>query len=682
MPDDSLSDHNPPALTSTSETDEFYENDGDEEDSDARGAPRFDLSTDGPLFFTHFSIIIVCGITLILGKNGTVRVSEEYTCLKPSIVAFCVGIVVQIALIAPLELARRIAQLWFWRELTVTGMSFRSMMCTWSVIYSNSYRGAEDLLKGVGPISAFLMLVYLLEVAVVGAIGSLYQTTDVTILKASGILPLVYPLQDSSKSLASATVPVELASRAFLNFVKAYDPMTLEGLVYGNGTCHSTGDVPAAGAEKYCSAVVLSPLTGLRLTLSGEAKPNPIVWTPLAEGDTIEAQSTILEANVECRPSHDDIWWGSVSDPSEVYLFMNVTLNGAVETRQSYFQLYTAETSNVTTPQVQTVMFTEAGSNDPVVDDSGALLFGILALNFDDYGATSPLTLPLRDGPGTRDVGMLLCSAQLGLSTADTIFEVTQMDPACQVNLRSASDGSRTPYPMTTDTNYGYASALYLFQTLYVMTCDILPCVLSGNSPPVFDILIGLLAPSTDADGKQVFKINVPQIASSLSQLIARLMTGFAAAPAFPTDLTPPITAATTEARVFQTGVVKQVFTSPVCNIVLSIGAASALLVMLLLALGGRQWRLGGSTESVYLLLQALPAQKLPNISAKDWRDAHLGKIKDAARSVHVKGVPDGKRMRLTLSSNPRKPDKRAAKKGETLPAVVTASKETKREEV
>ncbi|KAI8592995.1 hypothetical protein BDZ88DRAFT_448538 [Geranomyces variabilis] len=327
-------------------------------------------------------------------------------------------------------------------------------------------------------------------------------------------------------------------------------------------------------------------------------------------------------------------------------------------------------------------MFSEAGSNDPVVDDSGALLFGILALNFDDYGATSPLTLPLKDGPGTRDVGMLLCSAQLGLSTADTVFEVTQVDPACQVNLRSVSGGSRTPYPMTTDTNYGYASALYLFQTLYVMTCDILPCVLSGTSPPVFDILIGLLAPSTDASGEQVYKIDLPQIASSLSQLIARLMTGFATAPAFPTNLTPPITAATTEARVYQTGVVKQVFTSPVCNIVLSIGAASALLVMLLLALGGRQWRLGGSTESVYLLLQALPAQKLPNISAKDWRDAHLGKIKDAARSVHVKGVPDGKRMRLTLSSNPRKPDKRAAKAGETLPAVITASKETKGEEV
>ncbi|KAJ3157412.1 hypothetical protein HDU86_003304 [Geranomyces michiganensis] len=644
--------------------------DGAKDDGVNTTVPRFRLlASDGPLLCTHFAIIIICGLTLILGRNGTVRVSEDWTIFRPSIVAFAVGIVVQIALIAPLELSRRIAQLWYWRELTTTGMSFRSMMCTWSVIYSNSYRGAEDLLKGIGPISAFLMLMYLVEVAICGAIGSLYQTTDVTTLKASGVLPMYFPMQDPAKSMASAIQPIELASRAFLNFVKAYDPLTLEGLVYGNGTCHAANDLPnTAGSERFCSAVALSPLTGLRLTLPGEPSPALVPWTQLALGDIVETKSTILEANVACAPS-SDIYSGSLDDTTDVYLFVNLNINGTPQVKQSYFQLFTVEESDVTTPQVQTVMFSNGDNFDPAVDDSGALVFGVVALNFDDYGPMTPLTIPLKDHPGTRNIGALLCTAQLALGTADTVFEVTQTEPATTLKLRSASDESKTPYSMNADTKYGYASALFLFQTLYVITCDILPCVFAGTSPPVFDLLIGMLASSVDANGTRTYSIDLPTIASSLSQLIARMMTGFASAPGIPEDLTPPGTAATTNARVYQTGHIKQMFTSAVCDLVLFIGATSAACVMLVLTLGGRQWRLAGSTESVYLLLQSLPAQKLPNISARDWPYAHLGKLKDAARAVHVKGISDGGRVRLELSNAS---DKRAASKSEPLAAAKT----------
>ncbi|KAI8587227.1 hypothetical protein BDZ88DRAFT_426193 [Geranomyces variabilis] len=178
-------------------------------------------------------------------------------------------------------------------------MDYRTMVTTWSVIYSNSYRGAEDLLHGIGPISAFLMFVYVVEVAICGAIGSLYETRDIPTLKATGTMPLFYPTQDPAITFNQAKAPIDLASRAFLNFAKAYDPLALGGILSGDGTCNN--GMVSAGHAASCNSVILSPLAPISLILGPQ--PPALPWTTLAPGDAVVTRSTRLDTMIECGPS-------------------------------------------------------------------------------------------------------------------------------------------------------------------------------------------------------------------------------------------------------------------------------------------------------------------------------------------------------------------------------------------
>ncbi|KAJ3147078.1 hypothetical protein HDU89_005886 [Geranomyces variabilis] len=584
---------------------------------------------DLPLLVTHAAIILVCGITLILGKHGTVHVSNNWPLLKPGVVAFCVGIIVQLALIAPLEFAKRISQIWFWQELTKTGMDYRTMVTTWSVIYSNSYRGAEDLLHGIGPISAFLMFVYVIEVAICGAIGSLYETRDITTLKATGTMPLFYPTQDPAITFNQAKAPIDLASRAFLNFARAYDPLALGGILSGDGTCNN--GMVSAGHAASCNSVILSPLAPISLLLGPQ--PPALPWTTLAPGDTVVTRSTRLDTMIECGPS--DAIKLMVVNGSD-YLWLNVTVNGTPTETHSYLRLWSAQSSSVETPQVQTVMF-GAGVDygDPVVDDSGALVFAILAFNLDTYHDMTVITVPYNDVPGTRTAGVALCTARLAVGTVTASYEVSQVEPASVLKLQNVvTVVPPQPYSMSADTAYGFASALFIFQSIYSVTCDILPCVPTGYDPPLVDLIIGLLREIPNPGGPPKFAVDLATIATAISQLTSRMMVSFAAPPAFPKNL-PPQCVATTSAQVFHSAAVQQFYTTTACNAVLAVGAASAAGVMVILALSGRRRRMGRSTESLYLLLQALPSNTLPNIPDSEWRSARLGRLKAAARNVH-----------------------------------------------
>ncbi|KAJ3159573.1 hypothetical protein HDU86_001582 [Geranomyces michiganensis] len=621
---------------------------------------------DLPLIITHAVIILVCAITLILGKNGTVHVSEEWPLFTPRVVSFFVGIIVQLALIAPLEFAKRISQIWFWQELTNTGMNYRRMVTTWSVIYSNSYRGAEDLIHGIGPISAFLMLVYVIEVIVCGAIGSLHRTEDVTTLKASGQMALLYPSQDNATTFNSAKQAIDLASRAFLNFAKAYDPLALDGIIFGDGKCKN-GTVPPNFVSS-CTTVYVSPLAPISLTL--KPPPPALPWTTLAPGDTVVTRSTQLDATVECGPS-DDIKV-VVFDQSD-YLWLNVTMNGTRYETHSYLRLWAAQFSVMVTPQVQTVMFgTGQEYSDPVVDDSGALVFAMLAFNLDSYHDMTTITIPYADVNGSRTAGVALCRTRLALGTVAATYEVSQVEPATVVHLRNVvPEVTPTPYLMRHDTAYGVSAALFIFQALYSVTCDILPCVPTGYEPPLINLFTGLLLELPTPEGAPPkYFCDLATVTNAISQLTSRFMVSFAAEPVWPAHL-PPQFAATTGAKVYERAYVQQFYTTMACNAVLAVGAASAGGVMIILAVSGRARRMGRSTESLYLLLQALPSNTLPNIPDTDWRTARLGRLKAAAREVHVKGSNSNGKVILSLSTRKRE----KVWPGKALPAKGSSSK-------
>ncbi|KAJ3170938.1 hypothetical protein HDU87_008640 [Geranomyces variabilis] len=592
---------------------------------------------DAGVYLLQSTIIAISCLVLSLGLSGAVQVSDRKFPLNESGVAFAIGIAVQVALIATLELARRISQAWLWERLAHSGDSLRSVMTTWSVIYSNSYRGAEDVFKGIGPISAFLMVVYLMEVVVLGAIGSLYFTEAVVTLKGTGSLPMYRPVQSAAIHAEEAYPSTDCASTAFFNFAKIYDPTAVQGTDPG-GACEPLFKPNASGAVLACESVLTHPLTVPVSTTEGETISSPVTWTTLEKGDFLNSRSTEIFTTVSCEAS-DRL---SITQPATAYDQMFLMYNsteGVVS--QATKPLWAVFFSLLSTPQIQVIIFGGGlTGEDPVIDESGAMVFAMLAFNFDAYPGWTELTFNTFDASslytvGTRQVGLALCRAAVALGTTQANYTILQTDPSLVVKLNSAvrDPGEPVLYSMDPEVNvWGYSVGIFL--------------LVASTQPPKFDLTIGLVKATTLTNGLVAYTADLETVAQGMSRMIARILPSFTSAVDNATGLDSLLVS--TSAEVWEKTSTRRIYTSPACNWILGVGIACAV-ALILLHLAQTVGRIGSpiwTTRSVYLLLQALPSVRggedmLRNLSRSKWKDASLEILKDAASRVTVRGAID-----------------------------------------
>ncbi|KAJ3011789.1 hypothetical protein HKX48_006645 [Thoreauomyces humboldtii] len=514
-------------------SDEYPMDDLDDPSPHHATQPNWFRKEDIGLFLMQSTIISVCCVTLFLGLYGVVKVSEGTFPFNQSGVAFGIGIAVQIALIAPLELARRISQVWFWKRLMHRGESFRSLITTWSVIYSNSYRGAEDIFRGIGPISALLMLVYLVEVVVLGAIGSLYEAKAVVTLKGLHSIPMYRPYQYTDVTSMTAGTAEVLASQAFFNFARIYDPSWIQ---------------------------------------------------------------------------------------------------------------------------------------EPPVDENGAILFAMLAFNYDAYPGWTERTFNTYtvESPNvpvsTRTSGVVLCRAAVGLGTTSADYQILQKDPSIVVKLTNSVRDPDPPamYSMDPATNiWGFSMGIFITAVTFIFACDFLTCEVASTKPPYFVNTMGL-SKAVTVNGTTSYTCDLDTVTEGLVRLIARILPWYTTTAKNTTGLDASLTEAYTE--VWEQLSTHRIYTTLACNAILAIGIACAgtlIFLHLVQTLGRKAWRLDRSaiwtTSSVYLLLQALPSVRssgiLPNIPQSEWRDAGLERLREAAEEVTVKGSIDSRgKMKLKMT--------------------------------
>ncbi|KAI8588124.1 hypothetical protein BDZ88DRAFT_422585 [Geranomyces variabilis] len=601
---------------------------------------------DRNLFLTQTSVVIICTIALAMGYHGMVLVHEDSVWLTQKTVSFAVGIAVQIAMIAPLELARMICQILFWRRLVRRGQSYRSFITNWSVIYSHSYRGAEDLLK-IGSIGACLMLVYLVEVAILGAVGSLYLAVAVNSLKAQGTLPLLLPLQSTALIDKVATEAFAQASESYFNFAYLYDPLVVQA-VDANTTC---GEPAPEGSFIGCHSVLASPLTGPYLSGLGKALPDALAWANLVEGDVLRTRATELGTRVTCAPSEHLF---TQTDPSQftanltrTYLYTDIT----GDTYYATNTMYSAIMPWMYTPQVQVITF---GTGDtweqPPIDDQGRMIFAMHAFNFpeEQYANMTPMKIVYQDTSGARDTAAVLCNVQVTVATSAAVYEILQVQPGMVVNLTSAvRETEPVPFSLApVPGSYGYSMAMFLTASTSVIGCDLFPCSPSARDPPPFDQRMELVKGTPNATtGELDFSVDVQTMTTGMAKLMARLLLNYVAPPTNLTNLVASQT--TTFADVHENRSWQRIYTTRPCNILLAAGiAAGAVLIAFHFALASRlcemfDWSAMWTTSSVLFLLQALPSQRLPNLSETEWRSADLETMREAADRVLVRGAVD-----------------------------------------
>ncbi|KAJ3148323.1 hypothetical protein HDU86_007505 [Geranomyces michiganensis] len=502
------------------------------------------------------------------------------------------------------------------------------------------------------PISGFLMVVYLVEVVILGAIGSLYTTENVSTLKAEGELPMLRPFQSltqdtDDKYAHEAIIPAELA---FFSFAKMYDPLVIQG-IETNTTCtpaqsKNTGDSPFQSWSG-CAAVTASPLTAPRLSIAKTVAPPVVDWATIVEGNVLRSRATEIFTTVEC--SQTDQIVATNENFSSYYLAWNDSVGSTTG-------LWAATAQIMTSPQV-TIMTMGTGSvnENPVIDENGAMMFAVVAFNFEDLSNMTRLSVPLQtrdDGwlPERRELGVLLCKARIELGTVSAEHEILQVSPGLVARLNFAEpDTERVPYSMDLSTPYGNSVGIFLIESMYLFTCDYLQCPSDENNPPLYAQTIGLVdANPPGADGKVAYTLNLTSMTTNLATLISRNLLSYASAPQYPEGIPPHLLK--THAELWQLGQTKRIFTSLACNIILSIGITCAsILVALNLHLQQKKGAMGGS---VLQLLDAIGWRKMPNVTPDEWREAGINRLREHARHVMVKGALDSAgKVQLSLMS-------------------------------
>ncbi|TPX58837.1 hypothetical protein SpCBS45565_g07904 [Spizellomyces sp. 'palustris'] len=545
--------------------------------------------------FEVFTIGVCLG-TYVIGSQGLLKVAAFHTFFTKSIGGFMVGVVVQVALFAPLKLGRKLSQIWFGRRLLKGGMKVRELITAWSLIYSNSYRGVEDVWRGLSPIAGFLLFLYLAEIIVLGTIGSLYYTVPTWHMNASGPMPYFTFPNVTPTTVDEAGLAMDCSQRAGVSVGRLLDPLVRQGIIVPNSTNAHCDSTHCTASETVIVSSFTVPFTGRT------ADPAPLMnWTELNPGDIVKGKMTSLTATADCRPSPLNL-----TD----YLFITVE-EGLAE---YMFNPWAFTNPGMRTPQLQ-LLALAANSTDPYVAPNGQMYVGMMTYNFPQSFAHMTWNTDM----GGRNASSVICTVGIETGIANVEVLMEHLIPTRVARILSATEMSPpTPYNMSSGTP-GYLGAYFLGQIYAFFSCDISPCDFVGTTPPPFDMMTGFFDRTADGNGFVVdYDTQMEKFTAALVKLTVSAMPVFLIPDADPLRDQATLT-------VWSNDIVSIIYTTLPCNLLLLTGALSGvcLLVLHILLLWTRRgpnskyWTTFGPTfwmtESVYALLQALHLTELVN---------------------------------------------------------------------
>ncbi|KAJ3159780.1 hypothetical protein HDU86_001432 [Geranomyces michiganensis] len=133
------------------------------------------------------AVILIGALAIGLSERVVVKNDSIWV----AVAGFAIGAAVQIALAPIADLVRFICQLWFTYHVTMEQLSAEKILAVWTALYSFSFRGIDDMARGIHPIVLTLLACLVVEAIIVGAIGNLYTIEPTLTVRAVGTWPLL-----------------------------------------------------------------------------------------------------------------------------------------------------------------------------------------------------------------------------------------------------------------------------------------------------------------------------------------------------------------------------------------------------------------------------------------------------------------------------------------------------------
>ncbi|KAJ3018072.1 hypothetical protein HKX48_003182 [Thoreauomyces humboldtii] len=592
------------------------------------------------VILTYLAILGLCIASILVGKAGIeLPVQPGYYLSGARLV---LGMIVQISLSAPMELVRRICQILFARRLTGRGMTSREMLTAWSAIYSNNYRGIEDLHLQMGPITALLLFFYFAEIVAIGSIGLLSTSSPVNTVKAQGHVPTYGPLQSTDTFSARA-------QDAIFGVGRLCDPIVQQAMLMPpQKACPEVSSTLAAASGAYtsCQSIVASSLTLPDLTNTQfDDSALQFDWTYILPGDIFEGVFSTVGVTATCSSLSAA---GVTGSTSSAFKLMLTLPNG--EIMASRIPFLNARDASFTTPTVQIQELARSPDyTEPFVTDSGSLYVGLVAYNFaETFSDMTTVHLPLQDGSGNvRNISVALCELQVTVGSANAGVQViSAMEQIVPYVMHATYAAEPTLFDMSGGTGYG--TAQFVSQALMEMSCDVLPCTQSSTSPPGFNLLTGLIERTSDNAG---WTVDYDHQLATITQALARLSTLLISTYVEASDIfdVDPTSQTIVTSLLFKVSL--QITSN--CELILLVGAISSCLILTVHIVG----RLSKATfarhlypptlwvtesiHSLLLLLQQTPPPFVNDVNKPGGVDSNPEKLREAASKRLLVGKVD-----------------------------------------
>ncbi|KAJ3041787.1 hypothetical protein HDV00_008677 [Rhizophlyctis rosea] len=564
-------------------------------------------------------VITICVLGLVYGRDQ--RVVVKNGTLQQTLAGWCVGLAVQASILPVVNLGRWVCQLWFAKQLATRGMRGRQMMSAWSALYSGSFRGLEDIFVGLSPIAIVLLVLYIGEVIVLGAIGSLYSLNPIRALRADGNIPLMTLMRTSTPKIDIS----DITDRIGAKFGELASPLQKQAVIppdawqISNVSCTS----PYCTTTRYSIA---HPYTRILHDLPDTVSLSSYSPIPIMK-ETVESNFTAFFVDVKCGPASDFSIYNSIPGGPGSSFYQIFRTEDMANPGVGLGTLYIMD--SVTVPEVGFMPlfnWTDAHTPQSAVDPDVGMRFLVYGRNLALDGSTDFAKLVESSTDFTLYVAACDVKPMQGQASAGVY--VAYARPEMITTIAHA-----TPMPLTVLNDIIENSAVVSFITNLIgkINCLYQNCP-STQRAPWFDADFNLLSDApTSEELENLLSTTVLVLADTTLMILSTFSI---------------LTEDTAHHEVYSDAISSVVQITHACTIVLLIGAACAAILIVLYLIYALHlsrdfnFNLGVRiTDSVYDFIGSLDAPVGQATGVKEARESKVWDVKGALKKKTIRLV-------------------------------------------
>lgn len=397
-------------------------------------------------------------------------------------------------------------------------MDVGEMVAAWSALYTGSLRGAQDMLAGFSPIAVLLILVYVGQVIMVGAIGNLYYLRPTSSISAEGLLPMMDVAGMTTEGFNNVG---DVADRLVGNLGGLTSTVYKHAVIPGpewqispNVSCDAQSGACTANRIAVSHSFDVSMLVPIN---NASSPVNLPLRSFYGSGDIISSEMRAINVTVSCKAAPGlrlEFYPGSANTLVRIVGRVDeggeLTGDGVITPLQKCLEIGIMPMQNAT----------GTGADTYYINQLGELYFAVFARNF--AGSFRGFNYVLSPTDNKTSIGLGICAVKASVGRTAGKIQLIRTQNALLPAIIAVSNSSFPiiPPPLFAKTAAGFGATQMVTRQLGSLSCFLWACPTAKKNQttlPWFDVQTGLIhkVPNSTTDWDD----QLGRVAAALAEL-------------------------------------------------------------------------------------------------------------------------------------------------------------------